>query len=669
MQRHKIMAVIGLILIIFAGYFGQKAFGKQAVSVRYVTAAIEEGMLISSITGTGQVSASNLVDLKSKVSGEVIEVKVKSGQEVKTDEILAQVDSRDALKAVRDAQTDLETAQLELNKLLASAEELDILQAENALTIAKNNLEELINPSPSTLSQAENALISVQDSLTKLKFSQNSSLKDALDTKKKAQDNFIETYENAFNNIADAFLDLPALITDLKNILYGQEICNSELSVGSNIWNIQALKVSISIYDNNELDELNAFIRKAENNYEAARESYDNNFEDYKEASRYSERAVIEELLAKTVETVRLMAETVKSEVNMLDYWIDYRSEKNLSIFNQVSQFQSNLKTYTATTNSNLSNLLSEQRTLKDDKQAILDSERSLTEIKQNQPLDLAEAERNVQEKKDALEKLKNPDQDDIDAAKIDVKEKELTLKDLKDGADELDIRAKRIAINQKNDALLSVRQTLADYNIIAPFDGQIASLDISKGDSINSGTVVGSLMTTQKIAEITLNEIDVASVKVGQKVTLTFDAISDLSVTGEVVEIDTLGTVNQGIVSYDIKIAFDVQDDRIKSGMSVSVAIITASKQDVLLAPIGAVKTQNNASYVEVLINNQPQRKIVTTGLSNDTMIEITDGLETGENVITQTINSDATSQTNTSNQNNQTGSGGFGGEFRMLR
>ncbi|MFH1866626.1 MAG: HlyD family efflux transporter periplasmic adaptor subunit, partial [Patescibacteria group bacterium] len=185
------------------------------------------------------------------------------------------------------------------------------------------------------------------------------------------------------------------------------------------------------------------------------------------------------------------------------------------------------------------------------------------------------------------------------------------------------------------------------------PFDGVIAEINdnVKKGDSVSSGTVLASIITEQKIAEITLNEIDVARVKVEQKATLQFDAAEDLSITGKVVEVDTLGTVNQGVVSYGVKIAFDVDDERIKPGMTVSTSIILDSKQNILLVPLSAVKVMGDNSYVEVLVNGQPQRKTVVTGLSDDIMIEIQSGLEEGEEVISQTI-SNSTTQNNGATQ-----------------
>jgi hypothetical protein len=54
-----------------------------------------------------------------------------------------------------------------------------------------------------------------------------------------------------------------------------------------------------------------------------------------------------------------------------------------------------------------------------------------------------------------------------------------------------------------------------------------------------------------------------------GQKATLAFDAIDDVIVEATVSEIDVLGTVAQGVVTYTVKIAFDSDDDRIKPGMT----------------------------------------------------------------------------------------------------
>ncbi len=665
-KRHKIVSVIFLVLILAGGYWTYNLSKKDKTEARYVLASVEKGTIISSVSGSGQVSVSNQVDIKPKVSGDLIDFNLKVGQEVKTDDVIAKIDSRDAQKAVRDAQTSLDTAKLELNELLSPPEEIEILQAETALTSAKNNLENLINPGKTAIAQAENAVIAAKDSFTKLKFTQESSYQDALNARQKANDNLGKAYEDSFNAISNVFLDFPTIITDLKDILYSEEITISDITAGNRTSNKGAL-INTLPYDDRII--LEKFVKSAEDNYEKARKQYETNMNNYKNTNRYSERSVIETLLNETLETAKAISDTVKSENNMIDYWVDYRSQKSLKIFSKVIEYQTDLKSHTSKVNSHLSSLLNSQTSIKTSQDSKLSAERNLKEIGQNQPLDSASAERNLLDKEEALYNLKNPDKDDVSAAQVAVKEKEVAFEKLKKGATDLDIRAKKIAVQQKQDAFTDAKQALGDYSVKVPFDGVIASVSAKKGDAISSGTILVSLITKQKIAEITINEVDAAKVKEGQKATITFDAIEGLSITGEVAEIDTLGTVSQGVVTYKAKIVFDTQDDRVKSGMSISTSIITDMKSDILLVPNAAIKSSGDLIYVEmpneevssvsnsgngIILNNVPKRQTIQVGLANDTSTEITEGLKEGDKIITRTINS-STSQTQTQAQQGQ--------------
>lgn len=223
-------------------------------------------------------------------------------------------------------------------------------------------------------------------------------------------------------------------------------------------------------------------------------------------------------------------------------------------------------------------------------------------------------------------------------------------LAELKDGPEETDLRSATLSLRQKRDAY--------DDNFIrAPFDGIIASVPAHLGDEVTNSTVIATLISRQKIADISLNEVDAAKVTAGQKVTLTFDAVEDLSITGEVLSIDLVGTVSQGVVSYNVKIGFDTDDARIKPGMSTSAEIIEQAKPNVLVVPNSAIKTNASGSYVEVpvapvTINNSsvaqvsgsalpdsPRPVSVQVGASNDTHTEIVSGLKEGDQVIVRTI------------------------------
>jgi len=140
---HKIMSGVIFLIIIFSGYFGYQALAKDKNSVRYATATVEKGTLVVSVSGSGQVSALDELDIKSKIKSDVLLVYVKKGEEVKKGKLIASLDSADFQKATREAQDSLETAQLELDDLLSQADELTLLKAENTVIQARNSLEKL----------------------------------------------------------------------------------------------------------------------------------------------------------------------------------------------------------------------------------------------------------------------------------------------------------------------------------------------------------------------------------------------------------------------------------------------------------------------------------------------------------------------------------------------
>ncbi|MCX7589338.1 MAG: HlyD family efflux transporter periplasmic adaptor subunit [Patescibacteria group bacterium] len=232
-----------------------------------------------------------------------------------------------------------------------------------------------------------------------------------------------------------------------------------------------------------------------------------------------------------------------------------------------------------------------------------------------------------------------------------------------------LDIKAQELNVLAKQNALNDAKEKLADYYIRAPFSGIVTNINVKVGDTI-SGGVLASLITEDKIAEISLNEIDAAQVKVGQNAILTFDALPDVSLNGRVLEISTIGTESQGVVSYNVKINFEDKNDNVKPGMSVTAKIITNSKDNVLLIPNSAIKIFNQDKYVEKpieklseniikasmrsgIILSTTTRQIIKTGLSNDEFSEIIDGLNEGDIIILRIINlNNSQASSNVSNQ-----------------
>jgi len=242
----------------------------------------------------------------------------------------------------------------------------------------------------------------------------------------------------------------------------------------------------------------------------------------------------------------------------------------------------------------------------------------------------------------------------------------------------QLNIQSAELTVTQAQNTLADAEQNLSYYYIKAPFDGVIASVPVIKGSNASSGTTLATIITSKELATVTLNEVDVAKIALGEKATLTFNAIPNLTITGDVVEIDSVGTVTQGVVNYSVQISFDTSDTRVKPGMSVNAAIITNVAQDVLTVPSSAIKKMGGESYVQMFTNSLPTpatgvqgsvslvppiNQIVQTGVSDNTSTEIISGLKAGDEIVTKTI----TSSTKTTTTATPTILGGGAGGGRV--
>jgi len=615
--KKKIYAIlIGGVLGV-GGYFGyQQVFASETANTEYITEIAEKGALISSISGTGQVLPSSQVELKPNASGKITGLYVKNGQTVKEGQLLLQIDSRDAA--------------------------INVNQANNSLASAKLALTELLNPDNTlSVTQAENSLQKAKDDLVKLKLTQTNETESTQETIVNAENSLTKAYEDAYTSTANAFLALPDIMNSLNTVLYGDDISRSETTACNSCTNdsalINSIEYTVSFDDRMKIENL---IRTARNSFTTADSAFDANYNLYKNANRYSSETVLENLVSQTTDTLKKVSDAQKDTLNALDFWINYRRSHELEVFEKVASNQSSLSSDTTKINSLLSGLSSIERTIDDSRASIANAKKSATQSSQTNPLAVQQSERSI-------------------------KELELKLADLRKGASTSDIATQKLAIAQRQNDLWSASQKLADYSLRAPFSGVLVNLMVNRGDTIG-GSAIATLMTSQKIAEISLNEIDVAKVRVGQKAMLSFDAIEDLNISGTVAEIDSLGTVSQGVVSYTVKIAFDIQDERIKPNMTVAANIITESKNEIIVIPSSAIKTRNGNSVVQILTNEIIEDRTVVTGLTNDTQTEIISGINEGDEVITQTISTTSTSATS---PNKASGGADMGGMMRIMR
>jgi HlyD family secretion protein len=532
---HKIISTIVIIVLLGGGYMVYGKMTSTTKETRYVLSAVTKGTIVSSVTGSGQVSALNQIDVKPNVSGTITYIGVKPGSKVGQGQTLFTIDDTNAQKTVRDAKINLQNANLSLQKL-----------------------------------QIQNSTTNTDANLTK-------------------------AYSDGFNTVSSTFLDLPSTLNGIYNMLAQNNLSdNAARNSGKTATNYR---------------------NTAETAYYSAQTAYDKNKNDFSTLDYNSKQNDLDALISETYDTTQLLSSAIKDLNDYVNYLVQDTGRPS-----DFTSVQSTLSTYTNNINGHTS--------------ALLATEASIKSYKDSLP------------------------------------------------SNSIDMQSALITVDQKQNALTDAELALADYSVRAPFGGTMASVPVQKGDNASSGTILGTIITMQQVATISLNEIDIAKIQLGQKVTLTFDAVPDLTITGKVAQIDSIGTVSQGVVNYSVKISFDTNDARIKPGMSANSAIITNIAQDVLTVPSSAIKTGGGASYVQMFDNAlpaplpgvqgspspfPPRSQTVEIGISNGTSTEITSGLKEGDEIVTKTITSTTTTTTTPSILGNPGGGNRGGGALRI--
>ncbi len=249
--------------------------------------------------------------------------------------------------------------------------------------------------------------------------------------------------------------------------------------------------------------------------------------------------------------------------------------------------------------------------------------------------------------------------------------------------AAEAKYKSQQAVISQAQSSLSNAWATyqLTSSTVTAPDAGKINNITIIPGMPLSStsstGTNGSSTSTSNRVTVIqkegtpiitaNLTEIDVPTIKVGQKATVTFDGIKDKTFTGKVAAVDRIGSISNGVTSYPVTISLDTQVAEVLPNMSAAANIITQTKDDVLLVPVAAVTTTDGISTVRVMKNGTPQTVNVEIGTSSDTQVEIISGISEGDTVVTGTT-SPATATTGTTSVFSTFG-GGRGGNAVRIR
>jgi len=179
----------------------------------------------------------------------------------------------------------------------------------------------------------------------------------------------------------------------------------------------------------------------------------------------------------------------------------------------------------------------------------------------------------------------------------------------------------------------------LAKTILYSPISGIITKQDAKQGEIAAANTPIVSIISESQFQiETNVPEADIAKIKVGNSAKVTLDAYgNDVIFEARVVKIDPAETMIEGVATYKTTLQFTKEDERVKSGMTANIDILTDKRDNVLVIPQRAVTSRDGEKIVKILENGKPKEVNVKVGLrGSDGNIEILEGLNEGDKVIT---------------------------------
>lgn len=216
------------------------------------------------------------------------------------------------------------------------------------------------------------------------------------------------------------------------------------------------------------------------------------------------------------------------------------------------------------------------------------------------------------------------------------------------------DIAQARAAAAQIAGTIQQLQVSIGDTRIIAPASGLVLKKYKEPNEIVQSATtgfsdaqsIVATLGSRLQVS-VGINEVDVAKVSLHAPAVITVDALPGVLFPGMVTQIapastnafssdSSGGSSTSSISKFSVKVAFSRSDPRLRSGMSANVAIISRRHSRVVLAPLEAVPFSDKSGQVTVMTaGSKPLTRTVTTGLRDDTEVEIVSGLAPGEKLV----------------------------------
>ena len=523
---HKVISIIILIIIVVGGYYWYKSATAASAVPQYSLSRVRNGNIMQTVSGTGQVSASNQTDIQSQVSGTIQSINVSVGQVVHAGDLIATIDSSNALIS-------LNNARISLAKLTEPAKQADISNAQNTLN---------------------------------------------------------KSYTDAFNAASTIYLDLPSIMTGIKNILYSQSGFLSDQNASFLTPSAQAMRIT------------------AGTEYDAAVTQYQNSLNEFRSLTRTSATSSLNTAFANTYLTIQMVARAVTDTQNTITYIMTTQPDYQAKL---ASSAASSVNTLANQSNSDLSNLASAQN-------SVTSATNSFTTL------------------------ISGADQYDIQSSQLNLQQQQKNYSNYFIRAP-YDGIVGRIPVNVYGQAGNgTVIATIVGTQMTASISlDEVTTAKVRVGqpanitfNAINGFNATGTVSSVDQIGTVTQG---VVSYGVKIIIGTQDDRIKPgMSVNTSIVTFEKDGVLlvpNTAIKMQSGKSYVQIFDQSVIAPLTPGINTASTTR------PLGGQGANSSSRTTTITTNSLPTQVTIVTGDSDDSNTEIVSGLTQGQLVVTKTI------------------------------
>ncbi len=613
--RARLIAGAAVILVVSGAIVATRANSAPAAApVR--TAPVARGTVTQTVQVSGSINPATQTRLSFKVSGILAQTLVTVGQMVTAGQPLAQLDTSDLQVALSQASASLASAQANYDKASAGATPQDIAIAKQAVDGAKSALDQ-------TQQSTANDVATAQQSLATLKGAY-AAAQNAFQLYASTVPTDVGTFTSSLGSTRSI---LSTAVVDL-NVKSTADTTTARTDVGQ----ADSAMANAQTAAGNQLATALTQWQSARDGVISAWQQFDSAVQRGTDTSGATTQYQSAQLTYTTA-TARLQAA------------ISAASSSLTSAGSSVSAAQSTLSSATSNFDSALDpargDLLGFQNALASEMQLVTSITNELTQLDTN----LATITSDVGgggyvTAAQAVTTAQTKSSGSLASAQSSYQAAILALNKTAAPPQSYDIAAAYAGVLSAQAALDKANNDVASATLTAPSAGVIAAINSQPGEEVAAGGTANPFIVLSNTSTIalhgTVGEADISKLKLGQVATVTVDALgSGTSLTGRVTSLDPVATIQQGVPVYGVDVTIDLPDPAVRAGMTGTANVIIASKQGVLTVPNLAIKSQGGKRYIQVLRNGKVENVNATFGISNDSVTEVTSGVQTGDQVV----------------------------------